>query len=137
MKSSKKIRKVSLLGLILVGSMAITQVLASPHHIIIDKTKYKAKEGDILYIYYKMYFDREEEATNEVYGDRCRDWDISLHSEKKTGKHGEKVKCWIEVHVPSDASDGTYGLILQDKDVNGKVTSRVSIFTILYKVTSE
>ncbi len=116
------------LGLLLIGSIATKPVLASPHHIICEKHNYKAKPGDVVRIPYKMHFDKEEQATNELYGDKVKDWDCSLHSEKNKGKKGEKVSCYIEVHVPPDAKNGTYGLILQDKDANGKVTSRVSIY---------
>ncbi len=123
---------VILIVLLLVGGIVAPALARShPHHIICEKTEWKANPGDVIKIPYKVHFEGEEDAKNELYGDQVKGWNCTLHSEKGTGKKGEDVSCYIEVHVPKDAKNGTYGLILQDKDSLGYVTSRVSIFIIV------
>ncbi|RLG50732.1 MAG: hypothetical protein DRO00_08280 [Thermoproteota archaeon] len=131
MKSSKKIRKVSLLGLILVGSIAITQVLAHPHHIIISQKEFHTTQGETITIPFEVFFSSEEQATVELYGDKVAGWGCKLQASSDIAKAGESLPCGIVVPVPSNVENGTYGLILQDKDASGTVTSRVSIFIIV------
>ena len=126
-KSKERGKKALIAGLLLV-SFLITQALASPHHIIISKNEYSANPGQTITIPFEIFFEEEQQATIELYGDKVKGWGCSLHSSKSIGTKGESVSCYILVPIPADAGDGTYGLILQDKDATGQVTSRVSIF---------
>lgn len=120
------------LGLLLIGSIATKPVLATPHHIIISKHEFNAKPGDVLTIPFEIFFSQVQQAKLELYGDKMAGWGCSLQAPSNiTVNKGDKINCGLVVPIPSTVSDGTYGLILQDLDKNGQVTSRVSIFIII------
>jgi len=125
-------RKSVVVLVLCVLSVAVAPVLAQPHHIIISQTEYHANPGDTVVIPFELFFSKIEQAKLELYGDRVAGWGCKLDVPQSTfTRVGEGMECSIVVPVPASASNGTYGLILQDIDAFGEVTSRVSIFIVV------